>query len=562
MSFLGELTIRTKISAVFLFLLIMSVATGGFAILKLSQVSAIGGEMVVQVKAVSVLGDLARLSQQLRALTALQHFSDTDAARGAYAEEADKARSDFSKAWTDYAPMVSGDREAALAATLRAAWQHFLAVQEEITALDKAGLHDDATKVLGGDLKDDAGSFYAAVLGVQTYRHDQVQAATQNAETISISARYWIVASLVLMAAFCVLAGWLLIVGISKPIGRMTGVMQRLANQDMTVDVPDADRKDEIGGMAAAVGVFKASMLETERLRADREALEHEMAEKRRSEMVDLAQRFEQAIGHVVAMVSSASSELQASAETLSATAEETSAQSEAAAAGAEQAALNVRSVAAAIEELASSAKQVGEQVARSSSIAATAVDQAHSIHSSMEGLRQDASEVDTVVAMITDVASKTNLLALNATIEAARAGEVGRGFAVVATEVKGLAEQTGKATTTIGVSIEKMQASTHTAVSEITHIVNTISDVSDIASAIASAASEQERTTEEISRDVQRVSQGTMEVLNNMQGVTQAAQESSSAATQVLAASSELARQSETLKSEVEKFLASVRAA
>ncbi|ESQ73544.1 hypothetical protein ABAC402_18695 [Asticcacaulis sp. AC402] len=541
--------------------MVLSVATGAFAIWKLNEVSAIGNRLAVELKAVTTLGDLARTSQTLSVLSFLEHNA-TGAEREAYTAEARTTRNEFSKSWSDYSLMVTGDEEAQLAASLRGAWQHFLAVQEEVADLDQAGLPDMAQDVLMNDLSKERETFYTAVRRIQDYRQAKAAAATAAAQKVNESARMWIMIALGSLAVFCVLVGLALTAGISRPISRMTQVMLRLANHDIHVAIPDTGRRDEIGGMASAMKIFKEKLIEAEDLRNQQAALEVDMQHQRKVEVVKLADEFENAVGDIVRAVSSAASELQASAQTLSAAAEETSVQSSAVEIGARQAADNVRSVAAAIEELAASARQVGGEVARSADIANNAAQQAGRTRGSMDALSGDAAQVESVVSIINAIAQQTNLLALNATIEAARAGEAGKGFAVVASEVKGLANQTATSTTTIGVSIAKMQASTQQAVGEISGIEDTIGEVNAIASAIADAVSQQEQTTAEIARNIHEVSQNTSEVTANINSVTLAAQESSAGATQVLGAAKALSRQSDILKGEVDKFLARVRAA
>jgi methyl-accepting chemotaxis protein len=559
-------SIRAKFALAFGVLMVLSIATGAFSISKLNEVSAIGRELEGEITAVSTLGDLARTSQTLSTLTFLEHYSSGDA-RAAFARESAGTRSDFSKSWSRYTAMVSGDEEKQLAADLRKAWQHFLAVQEEVTDLDRAGMSDVAAQVLITDLNDDRQAFYAAVSKVQAYRQGMAQAASAKASRVNASARLWIMIALGSLTALCVLVGWLLTASISGPILRMTQVMRRLAEQNTDakiseIIVTDTGRRDEIGGMAGALNIFKEQLRETDALRASQSALEKDMERQRRAEITRLAQDFENAIGHIVTAVSASASELQSSAQTLSAAAEETSAQSAAVESGAKLAADNVRSVAAAIEELSASARQVGDQVMRSGDIAGTAVDQAMRTRSVMDTLRDDAAEVESVVDVINAIARQTNLLALNATIEAARAGEAGKGFAVVASEVKGLANQTSSSTSTIGQSIGKMQASTSQAVDEIGQIERTIAEVNEISAGITQAVSQQEQTTAEIARNIHAVSETTQDVTRNINGVTQAAQDSSAGALRVLDAAQNLAQQSDRLKDEVENFLNRVRAA
>jgi methyl-accepting chemotaxis protein len=166
------------------------------------------------------------------------------------------------------------------------------------------------------------------------------------------------------------------------------------------------------------------------------------------------------------------------------------------------------------------------------------------------------------VVNLISAVAQQTNLLALNATIEAARAGEAGRGFAVVAQEVKALAAQTAKATEEITTQIAGMQTATQDSVTAIKDISGTITRFSEIAAAIAAAVEEQGAATQEISRNVQQAALGTTQVASNITAVNRGAAETGTASAQVLSSAQSLSSESNHLKLEVDKFLATVRAA
>jgi methyl-accepting chemotaxis protein len=347
----------------------------------------------------------------------------------------------------------------------------------------------------------------------------------------------------------------------AKPIQALTGAVEGLAGGNTALDVPLTKRRDELGVMARAIDFFKEKLIEVDRLRDEQKASEERAAADRRKAMLDLADSFEAAIKGVVEGVSSAATELQSNASSLSGTAEEATRQSTTVAAATTQASANVTTVAAAAEELSSSITEISRQVADSSNVARTAVDEAAKTGETVESLAQAAERIGGIVQLINDIASQTNLLALNATIEAARAGEAGKGFAVVASEVKNLASQTAKATEDISVQIGGMQQVTRSAAEAMGHIRSTIARINEIASGIAAAVEEQSAATQEISNNAQQAASGVDEVARNIGGVNQAANEVGGAAGEVLGASSELSRQSESLRREVDSFIAKIRA-
>jgi methyl-accepting chemotaxis protein len=355
---------------------------------------------------------------------------------------------------------------------------------------------------------------------------------------------------------------WIGIKGLSRPIGDLKIVMEAFARNELKADVPGVKRRDEVGEMARTVEVFKTNGLEVERMKADQLATEHRTAAQRKADMIKLANDFEGAVGEIIETVSSASTELEASARTLTSTAERSQQLTTMVAAASEEASTNVQSVASATEEMASSVNEISRQVQTSASIANEAVAQARKTNDRVGELAKAAARIGDVVELINTIAGQTNLLALNATIEAARAGEAGRGFAVVASEVKALAEQTAKATGEISQQITGIQNATQESVGAIKEIGDTIGRMSEIASTIASAVEEQGAATQEISRNVQQAAQGTTQVSANITDVQRGASETGSASSQVLSAAQSLSRDSNRLKTEVGKFLNTVRAA
>jgi methyl-accepting chemotaxis protein len=352
--------------------------------------------------------------------------------------------------------------------------------------------------------------------------------------------------------ALLLVAGLFVVLGrsIADPINAMTAAMRRIAGGDTSTAIPALQRRDEVGAMAQSVQIFKDNMIEATRLRGEQDVLKAQADAEKKLLLGRMADEFEGGVRASLDKLSGAASDMQTTSKSMSATAGEASHQATSVAAVAEQASANVQTVAAATEELSSSVSEIGRQVAQSTAIAGQAVAEANRTNVTVQGLSAAAQKIGDVVKLISDIASQTNLLALNATIEAARAGEAGRGFAVVANEVKSLASQTAKANATAE------------AVEAIESIGRTIGAINEIASAISIAVEQQGSATQEIARNVQQAAQGTNQVSSNIAAVNREAGKTGSAANQVLSSAEQLSSQAATLRADVDRFLANIRAA
>ncbi len=419
--------------------------------------------------------------------------------------------------------------------------------------------------VVGAELKATSEA-YAGIESTIGAMRSGAEKSLAESETANNNSR----ASTLQQMQIAVLVAFLAVVGLSiplvrsitKPLGAMARAMGLLAEGDFAVALPGLERKDEIGEMARSVEAFKVKAVEkAQRESEEREAASATAAQLRKQEVCKLADQFETAVGDIVEKVSIASTDLEVAAGSLTQTSEATQRMSVTVASASEESSANVQSVASAAEEMASSVSEIGRQIAMSTKLTQAAVDQAQQTDQRINTLQGATTKIGDVVDLIAMIAEQTSLLALNATIEAARAGEAGRGFAVVASEVKALSAQTARATSEISAQISNIQSSTGESVIAIKEIGATIAHISEVTSAIAAAVEEQGAATNEIARNVQQAAEGTSQVASGISEVNRGAAETGTASSQVLVSAQSLSKEGGRLKSEVRKFLATVRA-
>ncbi len=345
-----------------------------------------------------------------------------------------------------------------------------------------------------------------------------------------------------------------------KPLRGMAGAMADLADGDINVSVPGADRRDEIGAMAGSVTVFRDNAQAIGRMHAEQAASDAKAEEAKRVALIGMADRFQRTVIRLVEGIAASAAGMADSAGQMASVADQASGQSKNVARESDDIQSNVRSAAAAATELASSIGGITDQVSHSARIASEAVSHADRTNATVQGLMSNAERIGQVVGLIHAIAKQTNLLALNATIEAARAGEAGKGFAVVATEVKGLADQTAKATDEISAQVNAMQAVTREAADAIGSIGKTITEIDSIAGDITQSVREQNSATQEIARAVEMAALGTQGVSATIASLAHTADSAGTTAGSVLTAARGLSDQTRTLAAEVERFLSEVR--
>ncbi len=366
---------------------------------------------------------------------------------------------------------------------------------------------------------------------------------------------------LVIVAALAMMAGFAarreIYNQMVEPFLSIKDGMTRLANGDRDIVVTDTARDDEVGEMARALEIFVKSGRKLDELYTGRK----EASRKRKSDLIELARKFENSIGDVVGGVAAASTQLQSTARSMATSAEQSASQTQQVARSMERASEGVTAAASASDEFAMSIGEISRQATNSAELARRATKNASSADETISALAASADQVGQIVELIQSIAQRTNLLALNASIEAARGGEAGRGFAVVASEVKELAAQTSRATEEVAEQIRTMQDSTGASVSALRSIGDQIKELETTATSIASAVDQQSVAGRDLARSIDLAARSTDEVSANVAQVRETSVATGAAASQVLGSANELEAQAQTLREQVDGFLAQVRA-
>ncbi len=552
---LGSLIWRFNISFAILLFFILLLGGAGLWFLNYGEKSAnaLYQDGVVATTELARVTSLARENESFSTLLAVRLASGGDTSA-----LVDKIKTNEEKIDTAFSSLIPSDEEEKpLLEDLRQAYQK-LDQQGVSPVLSAVAAHDvsGAQEIVSHTLSPLVGAFKRAKIEIDSY---EMRVAGQRYETQkTITHGGWIGVPLIFFLALvsALVSGKVLLVSVQRPIQRAADAFETISRRDYFSPLP----KEPILEMRPLLRLVCAARAKIGYLAYAEREKDLEVRTERAREMNALAGSFEQMVGRVVAGIGTSAGKLTEAAQTLSRNVDSTIQQSGQVGTYTQEASHNVQAVNSAAHELSASISEIAQQVSKAAQIARDAVDQARGADRVMVHLNDAGAKIGEIVNLISSIASQTNLLALNATIEAARAGEAGKGFAVVASEVKGLANQTARATQDIGQQIADMQTETQTAVEALSSISQTILKIDELSAAISAAVEEQSAATSAITHSVTLASESTEAVASSIDGVSRDAMESGQLSSMVAAASEQLKTDAKALAEEVDKFLASVR--
>jgi len=282
-----------------------------------------------------------------------------------------------------------------------------------------------------------------------------------------------------------------------------------------------------------------------------------------RAERIERASElFEGEVASLAQALASLSAELQHGAGASAERAAEVGNRAVAVASAASQTSDNMREIAARGRELATALARVERNTEAAETAAGKVSELVRAGSARTRDLHRAAQSIDSVIALISDIAGQVNLLALNATIEAARAGEAGRGFTVVANEVKQLSSQTGVAAGRIAAHVEVIRRGIDDVSTGHSQVEEAIVAMVDLAGGVQSAVVAQEAATHTIARNVEEAVGASTAIRHEVEAIGETSSAASASATGMRSVAARLQHGAAALSGELQGFLAELRAA
>jgi methyl-accepting chemotaxis protein len=490
-----RLTVKSKLAGAFGIVIVLSMAAGGAAYMKLSDMIVTAENLVGTADRMAKAGEIEKgLLLQVRAEKNLI-LATSDAETEKFAAEIAKLRTAELK-MKDEVYAVATEAGKKLLERFAGAYTNMNAIQDQtikLARLDKTKATENSTtegRKATGEAMDATNDYVTFVKKLMADRAEQAREDGGRAQMLLL---VLVSASLVIAIA----AAFWIALNISRGLGRAVRLADAVAGGDLTQRLK-ATSNDEVGDLITSLNGT------VERLRSVV------------SDAVVAAQN-----------VSAGSQELSASAEQLSQGATEQASAAEEASSSMEEMAANIKQNA----ENAGQTETIAHQSAKDAEASGAAVGRA------VEAMQTIAGKI----TIVQEIARQTDLLALNAAVEAARAGEHGKGFAVVASEVRKLAERSQTAAAEIGALSTDSVKVAQEAGAMLLKLVPDIKKTAQLVEEITAACREQDVGSSQINQAIQQLDK--------------VGQQNASASEQVSSTSEELASQAEQLQSTIAYF-------
>jgi methyl-accepting chemotaxis protein len=343
---------------------------------------------------------------------------------------------------------------------------------------------------------------------------------------------------------------------ISRPLARITDAVRAVARGDWKSEVPGADRKDEIGGIARAVIVLQRSLQERDRLRSD--VAQAESVKKRREALEDAIRRFDRTMRAVLLSVSDTVETMDETARDLARTSAVAEGEAAETAFVSEHTVSNVALLRSATERLSASIAETVERIRQATDAIGSSSSIAQSAYAKAEHLAKSSRDIDAVIRAVEGLAAQANVLAMNAALQAGRGTD---GFATVVADVKGLAEQIARANEDIRQRMSAVRGATDDTAGSVRTVAHKLDSVLQQTRTIALAVERQDAVTREIAENMSAAASGTVDVSSSVDRLKATIEEARGTSMKVVNKATDMADEAHRLDLTVKTFLREVTA-